>query len=178
MKIGLHFKLSIYTCVVGAITIAAASNNGPSDFTFHDLSGKKTHLRDYRGKPVVLNFWATWCGPCREEMPMLVEAEKRWSASGVTFIAISLDEAKTKAEIPEFTARYKVDFPIWVGASADDLDRLHMGKGVPDTAFVDETGTIVMRVLGEIQRTELDERLAWLTGDRKTPPPAPLVNHM
>jgi thiol-disulfide isomerase/thioredoxin len=155
-----------------------AADKKPTDLTLVDLTGNKVQLRAQRGKIVVLNFWATWCVPCREEMPMLVEAEKAWAAKGVTFIAISLDEAKTRKDIAAFIERYHVDFPVWSGASADDLDKLRMGKGVPDTAFLDESGTVFSRVLGEIHRPELDERLAWLTGDRKSAPPSALVNHM
>ena len=135
-------------------------------------------MKDYRGKIVVLNFWVTWCGPCHEEMPMMVEAEMAWASKGVTFIAISLDDNKTKSVIPAFLANYHVPFAVWTGASSDDLDKLRMGEGVPDTAFLDDTGVIVARVLGEIRRNELDERLEWLTGHRKGPPPQALVTHM
>ena len=141
----------------------------------HDLSGSKVQLRDYRGKSVVLNFWATWCVPCREEMPMMVEAAKSWTPRGVTFIAVSLDDEKTKKDIPAFVARYGITFPVWVGATAETLDKLRMGEGVPDTAFVDSAGAICFRVLGEIRREELEERLAALTGAGH---PAELVNHM
>ena len=155
-----------------------AADKKPVDMKLHDLSGEKVELHSYRGKPVVLNFWATWCGPCREEMPMLVEAQKKWADKGVTFIAVSLDDRKTLDQIPEFTQRFHVTFNVWTGAKSDDLDRLRLGQGVPDTVFLDEQGLVVARVLGEIRRNELDERLAWLTGDRKGPAPAALVNHM
>ena len=154
-----------------------AAEKAPN-LTLRNLSGEKVKLTDYRGKIVVLNFWATWCGPCREEMPMLVEAEKAWAGNGVAFIAISLDGDKTKAEISSFTARYHVGFPVWTGASADELDKFRLGDGVPDTVFIDENGIIIGRVLGEIRRGELDERLAWLTGGRKGEQPKTLVNHM
>jgi thiol-disulfide isomerase/thioredoxin len=170
----LRFLASI---LAAAAALVLAADRKPSDLTLADLSGKKVRLRDYRGKIVVLNFWATWCGPCREEMPMIVEAEKSWGPKGVTFIAISLDETKTRKDIPAFLDRYHVAFPVWLNATADDLDRLQMGEGVPDTAFLDETGVVVARVLGEIRRPEIDERLIWLTGDRKSPPPAALINH-
>ncbi|MGA2117855.1 MAG: TlpA disulfide reductase family protein [Bryobacteraceae bacterium] len=171
--LGFRFAASILV----AAAVLAAADPKPSDLTLVDLSGKKVRLRDYRGKIVVLNFWATWCGPCREEMPMIVEAEKTWGPKGVTFIAISLDDNKTRKNIPEFIERYHVDFPVWSNASTDDLDKLQMGQGVPDTAFLDEAGVVVARVLGQMHRAEIDERLTWLTGDRKSSPPPALINH-
>ena len=109
---------------------------------------------------------------------MLVEARKNWSARGVTFLGISLDEKKTQKDIPAFVARHGVDFPVWTGATADDLERLGMGEGVPDTAFLDANGVIRFRVLGEIRREEIEERLAFLTGQKTGAPPAELLNHM
>jgi thiol-disulfide isomerase/thioredoxin len=159
------------------VAVLVAADQKPSDLTLSDLSGKKVRLRDYRGKLVVLNFWATWCVPCREEMPMIVEAEKTWGAKGVMFIAISLDETKTRKDIPAFLQQYHIGFPVWSNASSDDLDKLRMGQGVPDTAFLDEAGVIVARILGEMHRSEIDERLTWLTSDRKSAPPPALVNH-
>lgn len=109
---------------------------------------------------------------------MMVEAERTWAARGVTFIAVSLDDNKTRGDVPAFIAKYHVGFPVWMGASLDELDKFRLGQGVPDTAFLDETGVIVARVLGEIRRAELDQRLEWLTGDRKASPPPALINHM
>jgi thiol-disulfide isomerase/thioredoxin len=172
----LRFIIASLLCITTASLVAA--DKKPSALTLHDLSGKKVQLRDYRGKIVVVNFWATWCGPCREEMPMLVEAEKAWAPKGVAFIAISLDEAKTRKDIPAFVERYHIEFSVWSGASAEELAKLRMGEGVPDTAFLDENGVVAARILGQMHRPELDERLAWLTGDRKAAPPSALVNHM
>ena len=107
---------------------------------------------------------------------MLLEIAKTWSPRGVTFIAVSLDDEKTKKDIQSFITKYGVTFPVWIGGSADTLDKLHMGEGVPDTAFIDSTGVIRFRVLGEIRREELEERLAALTSGAGNP--AELVNHM
>jgi hypothetical protein len=100
-----------------------------------------------------------------------------WPERGVTFIAISLDDSKTKKDIPAFLQQYHIGFPVWANGSPDDLDKLRIGQGVPDTAFLDEAGVIVARVLGEMHRSEVDERLAWLTSDRKSARPPALVNH-
>jgi len=172
-----RYRLCAISTLAAAAVLAAADKK-PSDLSLRDVAGKKVQLRAFRGKIVVLNFWATWCGPCREEMPMIVESEKAWSAKGVAFIAVSLDAEKSQKDIPAFLDRYRIGFPVWTGATADDLDKLHMGQGVPDTAFLDETGIVVARILGEMRRAELDERLTWLTGDRKGPPPPALVNHL
>jgi thiol-disulfide isomerase/thioredoxin len=135
-------------------------------------------LRDLRGKPVVLNFWATWCGPCNAEMPMFVEMEKEYRVRGVLFIGASLDDAKTKGRIPAFLAEYKVAFPVWYGASGDDLDRLKLGVMAPATAFLDAEGHIVARILGQARPEEVKERLDWLTGDKSGPAPQALLKHL
>ena len=161
-----------------AMLIRGAAKPTPADLTLTSLTGEKVHLRDLRGKPVVLNFWATWCGPCREEMPMMVEAEKIWGPKGVVFIGASLDDNKTKKEIAPFVKQFHINFPIWTGATLNDLDRLKIGNAVPDTAFLDADGFVFSKVRGEIRREELDARLNWVTGDRTGPAPEPLVTHL
>jgi thiol-disulfide isomerase/thioredoxin len=165
--------------VAALLPLLAQSADAPkADLTLQDAHGQKVRLRDLRGKPVVLNFWATWCGPCNAEMPMLVDFEKRYAARGVVFIAASLDDAKNKAKIPGFLANYGVGFPVWYGASADDLDRLKLGEAVPATAFLDAEGRIVARILGQARAEEVQERLDWLLGDRSAPAPLALLKHL
>ena len=169
-------RLVALTSLVAAVALCA---DAPKvDLTLQDGGGQKVRLRDLRGKPVVLNFWATWCGPCNAEMPMLVEMEKQYGSRGVVFIGASLDDAKTKARIPEFVAQYKIGFPVWYGATADDLDKLKMGGAAPSTAFLDAEGHIVARIMGQARPEEVKERLDWLTGDKSGPAPQALVKHL
>ena len=109
---------------------------------------------------------------------MLVEAEKEYAPRGVVFIAASLDDRQTRPKIPDFIEQFKIGFPVWVGASTMDLEDLRLGQALPATAFLDQEGRIVARVLGQVTKNELYERLDWLTGDRKGPTPNPLVRHV
>ena len=163
-----------------ALTAAHGLAKDPpkAELVLQDLSGRRVRLSDLRGKVVVLNFWATWCGPCKAEMPMLVEVEKRYASQGVLFIGASLDEPKSRTKIPEFLETYHIGFPVWVGANADDLDKLDMGPAVPATAFIDTEGRIIARVSGQIREEEVCERLDWLTGSKSVPRPPALVNHL
>lgn len=176
-----RYKLSSIGLLISAIlfpVLAVAKDSRPIDLTVKDLNGKKARLSDHRGKVVVLNFWATWCVPCREEMPMLVEAEKNYAPRGVVFVAIALDDRQTRPKIPDFIDKFKIGFQVWIGASTMDLEDLKLGHALPATAFIDQEGRIVARVLGQIRKDELYERLDWLTGDRETPVPNPLVRHV
>ena len=159
--------------------IGVSSDSRPVNLPFKDMNGKKVRISDLRGKVVVLNFWATWCVPCRAEMPLFVEAEKEYAPRGVVFIAASLDARETRPKIPDFIGEFKIGFPVWVGASTMDLEDLKLGQALPATAFLDRQGRIAARVLGQVTRNELLERLDWLTGDRTPSPPGPnpLLRH-
>ena len=146
---------------------AYAASKKPAELAGVDLEGRKVRLSSYRGNIVVLNFWATWCGPCRHEMPLLVAAEKDYRSRGVIFVGASVDDAKTRRKVPDFVREHGVAFPIWTGPSGDDMERLAMGPSSPATAFVDAEGYIAARVSGEIRRQELDERLVWLLPSRR-----------
>jgi thiol-disulfide isomerase/thioredoxin len=167
--------------LAGVILLASAlglSADAPTtDLALKDAAGRKVRLRDLRGKVVLLNFWATWCGPCNDEMPALVDIEKQY-AGRVAFIGASLDDGKSAARIPAFVSRYSIDFPIWYGATLDDLDRLKMGNAVPAAAFLDAEGHLAARILGQARPQEVKERLDWLTGDRSGPAPPALVKHL
>jgi thiol-disulfide isomerase/thioredoxin len=142
-----------------------------------DLDGKSVRVQDLQGRIVVLNFWATWCRPCREELPLMVRSSQEYAGRDVLFVGASIDVSRGIKSIPGLIDTYHVTFPIWTGASLDDMGRLKMGSGVPATAFIDRDGQIVSRVSGRIQPGELRQRLEWLLSDRKDPAPEAFVNH-
>jgi thiol-disulfide isomerase/thioredoxin len=152
-------------CLLVCVTAVVHAESRPVNLPFRDMQGKKVQLSELRGKPVVLNFWATWCGPCRAEMPMLVEAEKTFSSKGVVFVAISLDDRETRDKIPAFVQEFGIRFPVWTHGSTMDLQDLKLGEALPATAFLDAKGRVVARVLGQITHDELNERLRWISDD-------------
>jgi thiol-disulfide isomerase/thioredoxin len=161
-----------------AVLLLAAVSSHSADLALKDAGGRKVRLRDLRGKVVVLNFWATWCGPCNAEMPMIADLEKRYAGRGAVFIGVSMDDAKTRDRIPDFLRQHQIAFPIWYGATADDMDELKLGGAVPATAFVDADGRVVARIQGQARPEEVEERLDWMLGNRSGPPPPPLVKHL
>lgn len=156
----------------------AAPKNHPVKLTLTGLHGENISLRSLRGKVVVLNFWATWCVPCNAEMPLLVAAARQYARKNVVFLGASLDEASTQAKIPAFLEKYGVLYPVGTGATADDLQRLHMGVAVPATAFLDEDGQIRARILGQMRPEEIQQRVDWLLRNETPPVPLALVQHL
>jgi thiol-disulfide isomerase/thioredoxin len=161
----------------GALLVMAAGPGPKADLSLKSIEGQRVRLSDSRGKVVVLNFWATWCAPCAAEIPMLVRAEEDYKPKGVIFIAASVDDRKSKKNVPDFVNMFHIAFSVWLDATMSDLLRLRMGPAVPATAFLDQEGHIILRVQGPMREEELRERLEWLLGDRTRPAPQRMVTH-
>ena len=135
--------------------------------TFKALNGSVHDLQELRGHPAVVNFWATWCGPCKEEMPRLQKLADAYAARGVTFVAISLDAPETQDKIQTVAAKRGLRMPVWTGATDQTLAGLELGVLVPATLVLDEHGVIVGRIEGEMRDKDVQSRLDWLLGGRQ-----------
>jgi thiol-disulfide isomerase/thioredoxin len=128
-----------------------------------DLTGAQQSLAGYRGRVVVLNFWATWCEPCKKEMPDLSAIQNDYAALGVQVIGAAGDTAVDSAKVLKFIREFKINFPVWVGATTDDMQRFGVGSVLPTTVIIDRDGKIVWREIGiikpEVLRKELDRIL-------------------
>lgn len=128
-----------------------------------DLTGADQTLAGYRGRVVVLNFWATWCEPCMKEMPDLAAIQNDYAALGVQVIGAAGDTAADSAKVMKFIREHKVNFPVWVGATTDDMQRFGLGTVLPATVVIDKNGKIVWREIGiikpDVLRKELDKML-------------------
>jgi peroxiredoxin len=125
------------------------------DFQLPDLNDKDIRLSDYRGKVVFLNFWATWCKPCREEMPSMEVLYKNFEKDGLVILAVSIDRVTTKKEIPPFVKGLNLTFPVLVD-SWGQTDKRYKLMGVPETYIIDREGTLREKVIGPRDWTRLD----------------------
>ena len=155
---------------------ASVPADAPERLLLQDLAGAEKRLSEYRGKVVVLNFWATWCVPCRDEMPLLVRIQRRYQDRGVVVIGASADDKTTQDQIPSFTQKLGISFPIWKGATTEQMELLGLGTGLPVTAIIDQQGQLAFRLLGILHRKEIEERLSYLLADRQREAPAALID--
>ena len=131
----------------------------------HDLKGAPHSLEDYRGKPVLLNFWATWCVPCAAEMPLLNEMQKQYQGKMV-FIAASIDDEDMKPQVEAFIKKHQGEaLTVMMGATLDSLDDFGVNQGMPGTVFIDAEGKIVDRRTGALKRPDLEQLLRKLAGE-------------
>lgn len=130
-----------------------------AELVLKDLFGNEQNLSAYRGRVVVLNFWATWCGPCVKEMPALAAIQNQYAALGVQVIGASADTLAEQKTVREFITKIKINFPIWLGASAQDMARFSLGPALPGTAIIGRDGKIVAVYQGIITEAEIKKRL-------------------
>jgi len=148
------------TSLVGDVRGAKAP-----DFELTSLDGRKVKLSDYRGKAVVLNFWATWCAPCKIEMPWFVDLQNQYASDGLTIIGIAMDDS-TPQKIAEFASEVGVNYPVLLGTNKvseayGDVEFL------PTTFYINRQGKIVGKVAGLRGRSEIeDDARKALNGDQ------------
>jgi thiol-disulfide isomerase/thioredoxin len=129
------------------------------ELTLKDLFGVEQKLSAYRGKIVVLNFWATWCIPCRKEMPDLAAIQNDYAALGVQVVGAGADTLADRSKVLQFVKETRINFPVWLGATTEDMQRFGLGPALPGTAIIGREGKIIALHLTIITRTELKEQL-------------------
>lgn len=131
-----------------AVATAEAGDMAAPAFTVKTVEGKTLKLSDLRNKPVIVDFWATWCGPCRASMPDLNDMQARYGAKGLTVIGMSVDETGP-APVKRYANQLGVRFTIAM-ANDDVLDAYGPIRSIPTTFFINRKGEIVRRVIGRI----------------------------
>jgi peroxiredoxin len=167
-------QLAIFTVVlvIGILTImsnlsATGDRKYPQvgdkapDFSLVDMNGQPHKLSEFKGKPVLINFWGTFCPPCKDEMPALQRQYDQWKQQGVVFLEVNLDT--NKITVQSFLDQYKLNMPVLL----DTKEVVRKDYGVleyPTTYFVGKDGKIAYKKIGEMQEPYIQDTLRALTG--------------
>ena len=126
------------------------------DLTLKDMNGNAVRLADYKGKVILLNVWATWCGPCQLEIPELVETYAKYKDQGVVVLGVSLDD--TAEMLREYAPKKQMNYPLLL--MQDDFDEAYGPIiGVPITFFIGRDGTIARRHFGPVSKEQVDQEI-------------------
>ena len=125
------------------------------DFTLTSLDGRKVKLSDFRGKAVLLNFWATWCPPCKVEMPWFGDLQKQYAKDGLVVLGVAMDDSEPAA-IAKFASELGVNYPVLLGTDqvSDDYGDVQY---LPTTFYIARDGTIVDKMTGLLDRKDIEE---------------------
>jgi thiol-disulfide isomerase/thioredoxin len=148
--------MSPMACGEHASGVSASQAN--LSFTLKDMNGHDVSLASYQGRPLVINFWATWCSPCRLEIPHLVELAEQYKAQGLVVLGVSIDD--DPADLRAFAPTLKMNYPVLVGKDHDDLLEAYDAEyGIPISWFIRRDGTVSLKEPGYKSKAWFDEQI-------------------
>jgi len=137
--------LFVIALFFGCTNRSERTANAASDFILQDMDGRKVNLADFKGKPVLIDFWATWCPPCREAIPAIEKLHKTYSSKGLVVLGISLDQGGWD-DVKSFIAEYGITYPVLKGT--EEVAAQYKVRTIPTLIIVDKEGKIYKRYLG------------------------------
>jgi thiol-disulfide isomerase/thioredoxin len=129
------------------------------DLTLKDPFGTEQRLSALKGRIVILNFWATYCIPCRKEMPDLAAIQNEYAALGVQVVGASTDDPTDRAKVLQFVKETKVNFPIWMGATPTDMVRFGLGSALPGTVIIGRDGRVAKVISGVVNQPDIKKQI-------------------
>ncbi|NEW06126.1 redoxin domain-containing protein [Paenibacillus sp. SYP-B3998] len=136
-----------------------------TEFSLIGLDGKTHELSDYKGKPLLINFWGTFCPPCKEEMPALQRQYDKWSQQGVVFLEVNVD--KNKVTVQSFMDQYKLNMPVLLDAK-EQVRKMYGVMDYPTTFFIGADGKVEVKKIGQMSELFIDETLTKLVAKTKS----------
>ena len=145
--------------------LAAACDPGakPANlgFTVKDVNGKSVNLASFKGKVILLDFWATWCAPCQVEIPWFVEFQEKYKDRGFAVLGVSVDD--TPEQLKPFVSKFKMNYPVLVGAGEDALQEAYGPLwGLPTTYLIDRDGRLCRKHMGLANKADLEKEIQGL----------------
>jgi len=138
------------------IQVAPVAGALAPDFTLVNLEGDRVRLSDFHGQPVLINLWATWCGPCRIEMPAIQSRFEKYQDDGFAVLAVNFDEQR--ADVQAFRDEFGLTFQILLDPGAE-VQKLYRNRSYPSSFFIDRAGVIQVQHIGVMTEGQLDENL-------------------
>jgi thiol-disulfide isomerase/thioredoxin len=161
--------------LVAASCVACDRHSAPGDppemarldFQLKDMNGADVKLADFKGRPLLVNFWATWCGPCKHEIPMFVELVDKYREQKFTVLGISTDDSP--ADLRPFAAQYKMNYPVLVGLNNDPLLEAYEAVfAIPVSWFIRPDGTVFLKHPGPATREWFETQVKALIAGANT----------
>ena len=145
-------------------TVPGPKGSSPEahDFTLNSLDGKTVHLSDFRGKAVLLNFWATWCEPCKIETPWLVELQKQYAPQGLQIVGVDMQDDASLEEVAAFAKSMGIEYPILVGKPSEQDAIADAYGGVPflpETFLISRDGKLLGKILGLKSKSDIEDEI-------------------
>jgi peroxiredoxin len=138
-------------------SVMSGFNKPAPDFTLESLDGKNVSLSDLRGKAVLLNFWATWCAPCKIEMPWFVDLQREYGSQGLQIVGVAMDDS-SKEDIAKFAKDMGVNYPVLLGKEA--VGEAYGGvPALPESFFIGRNGKIVDKIIGLKGKAEIEDAI-------------------
>ncbi|HET6892122.1 MAG TPA: TlpA disulfide reductase family protein [Pyrinomonadaceae bacterium] len=154
--------LFILLVVLVPVSVSAQAWVPAPPIVLKDLRGRNVRLADFKGKVVLVNFWATWCPPCRAEIPDLVKWQRQYKRKGLQVIGVTYPPTNRR-EVQKFGRQMKMNYPVWLGSKATKA-LFDPGETLPFTVIIDREGNVRATIEGILLPEEFDEKVRPLAG--------------